>query len=342
MGYDDLDRALIEAWQRAQAQLKDDPEALARVMRRREMAAYARPLRSWALVLRANDKRLPNDPSRGEVVVDAEAVGMWCSPVCIRYPGVSLDAAAGLFGVNRTTVARWASPADCTWWRDVKRQMQAFEDDSRFGRPSVYRVVGRRLVLEHEHNRANVKRSVTRVWTPGFDGLDAGGEVWSGDWGRLRVGLADRVPEGFEQRLVRLERGLGGGDGAKPQAARVRVLQWVCPQVDGGCGRLVYKLYLAMPNWTLLAALGGVAAPVDRQGLLFLCRRCAGLLYESCERSSSPGRGRGGGRRRVDVWDRFIKRISGGVLGGGDLQLCEEHLSHRECIGEREGRGDRG
>lgn len=98
-------------------------------------------------------------------------------------------------------------------------------------------------------------------------------------------------------------------------------MQWVCPKSAGGCGRLVYKLYLAMPTWTLVRVLGGGGAA----GVLgseahvvagFVCHRCAGLLYESAERGSSPGRRRNGARRQVDVWDRFIKRISGGYLRG--------------------------
>ncbi len=46
----------------------------------------------------------------------------------------------------------------------------------------------------------------------------------------------------------------------------------------------------------------------------FVCRECAGFIYESVERRSRPLPG-----YRVDCWDRFVKRISGGVLGGDDV-----------------------
>lgn len=99
----------------------------------------------------------------------------------------------------------------------------------------------------------------------------------------------------------------------------MRVWQWVCPEADGGCGRLVYKLYLPMPTWTLVSAMGGASEPARSDGLAFRCLRCAGLLYESAERRSSPGVRKDGSRRRVDTQVRFIKRISCGVLRGRDL-----------------------
>lgn len=319
----------MSAWERVSARYRGDPAALDAALARFSGPTYARPLRSWALVLRANDKRIDDDNARGVVAVDRALVRTCCAPNVIRSPGVSLDAAARVFGVNRTTVARWASPADdgtgaaSTWWQAVKRQMQADGNGTRRGVSRQYRVRGRRLALSHFHNAANPKRSETRVWTPGFFGLDAGGEVWSGAWGELRAGLADRVPGHFEQRLERVDRRLGTtGRCASPATRgklRSRVWQWVCPEGDGGCGRLVYKLYLPMPNWTLLAALGGVDEPVDRHGLAFRCLRCAGLIYESAERTSSPGVRRDGARRRVDVWDRFVKRVSGGVLTGREV-----------------------
>ncbi len=340
MGYNDLDRALLDAWARAYGRYKENPKALEAALQKHAGPTYTRPLRSWSLVLRANDKRIPDDNAQGLVNLDAGRVRTWCAPVCIDYPGVSLDEAARLFGVNRTTVSRWASPPapedkqcnqPASWWQAVQAQMREAGDDPRFGRPSVYRVAGKRLMLEHEHNRANPKRSVTRVWTPGFTGLDPGGAVWSPAWGELRVGLVDRLEDGFVQRLYRVDRALGLAEGAsapgshqaesdKPavQAPASRVFQWLCPEQAGGCGRAVYKLYLPMPNWTLIAATHGGAAPVERDGPAFLCRRCAGLIYESAERSATPGRRVDGSARRVDAWDRFIRRLSGGALAGGD------------------------
>lgn len=335
MGYTDFDRAILDAWHRAHAQAKGDPDKLKAILRRREMSTYTRPLRSWSLVLRANDKRIDDNSAFGHVRMDGARVRQLCSQVKIDYPGLSLDEAARGFGVNRTTVSRWADPegSGLSWWQDVRVQMEAAREMK--WPPSRYEVVGKRLMLEHCHNRANPKRSVTRVWTPGVHGLDPGGEVWSADWGTLRLGLAETIRPSFVQELRRVDRELGaGGRFASPatrqgKAPQARVWQWVCPEAEGGCGRLVYKLYRPMPFWTLVdafAGLAGEAACVEPglglgggSPLAFLCLRCAGLVYESSERTSSPGARKGGVRRRVDAKDRFVKRISGGVLRGREV-----------------------
>lgn len=345
MPYTDFDRALLDAWHRAHQQAKGDPEKLKAILRRREMSTYTRPLRSFSLVLRASDSRIEDNSAFGNVRMDRARIQQLCSPVEVPYPGETLDEAARLFGVNRTTVSRWANPEDSglTWWQDVQGQIEAMSDLK--WPPSRYEVIGRRLMLEHYHNVANPKRSVTRVWTPSANGLDPGGEVWSEDeWAPTRAGLADQVPEGFVQQLQRVDRKLGTAEGASApgfsqaladpgaeapsaKAPRARVFQWVCPQFDGGCGRLVYKLYLPMPVWTLLRVFGeqnGLEpqiSPGAEAPSAFLCLRCAGLIYESAERGSAPGRRKGGTRRRVDTKDRLIKRMSGGVLCRRDLLM---------------------
>jgi hypothetical protein len=133
--------------------------------------------------------------------------------------------------------------------------------------------------------------------------------VWTGSWWGDGVGcLAGRVGAGFSQTLVRTHRCLG---------ARSVVWEWLC----GGCGRRVAKVYLPMRVLRVGAWLGadvaggGGGAGESGVGGGFVCRRCAGLVYESSERTSRPGPG-----RAVDVWDRFVKRVSGGVLGGGDVE----------------------
>lgn len=345
MPYTDFDRAILDAWHRAHEEAKGDPDKLKAILRRREMSTYTRPLRSFSLVLRANDSRIEDNNWFGNVRIDRARIRQLCSPVNIPYPGETLDEAARLFGVNRTTVSRWANPEDSglTWWQDVKRQMREMSD-LRWP-PRKYEVVGRRLMLEHFHNEANPKRSKTHVWTPGYHGLDPSGEVWSDElWAPTRAGLADKVAPSFVQQLQRVDRKLGAAEGASApgseraldisnpgakapsaKSPRARVWQWLCPEADGGCGRPVYKLYLPMPVWTLLRVFGeqnglepgvspGAGAPKA-----FLCQRCAGLIYESAERGSSPGRRKGGKRRRVDPMDRLIKRMSGGVLRRQDV-----------------------
>lgn len=352
MGYTDFDRALLDAWYRARERCKDDPNQLKKVLERRGMSTYTRPLRSWSLVLRACDSRIEDDNTQGLVRIDGARIKELCSPVVIPYPGVSLDDAARLFGVNRTTVSRWANPPpevqgkrkrQVSWYQDVQGQIEEMSDMKY--PPSTFQVKGDRLMLEHFVNRANVKRSVTRVWTPRGDGLDPGGAVWSADWGSLRAGLADKIDPSFVQQLQRVDRKLGSAErvsgealargasggpykpnpGAKAPSARV--WQWVCPAVDGGCGRLVYKLYLPMPYATLVKMFGGcdsdesAVTSGSETPKAFLCLRCAGLVYESAERSASPGVRGDGRRRRVSDADRFVKRLSGQVVGVRDVLM---------------------
>lgn len=327
MGYTEFDIALLNAWDRAHAQAKREPEKIQEILRRRAMATYTRPLRSWSLVLRANDKRIEDDSKQGLVRMDGARIKQLCSPVSLPFPGVSLDEAASRFGVNRTTISRWASPADSkwTWWQVVQRQMGEVLDLDY--PPSVWRVRGRRLMLEHAVNRANSKRSETRVWTLGFYGLDPSGEVGSAKWGSLRVGLVDQVDASFVQQLCRVDRKLGTRNPGD-HAPCARVFQWVCPQADGGCGRRVYKLYLPMPTWSLARLFGCSDLLSGERGgwnrMAFLCLRCAGLLYESSERTSSPGLRKDGSRRRVSVMDRVVKRMSGCVLRGSDVRIGED------------------
>ena len=76
-----------------------------------------------------------------------------------------------------------------------------------------------------------------------------------------------------------------------------------------------------MPWWTMVRVFGdvggmeeGVDPRAEARYACFLCLRCAGLIYESAELGATPGWRKGGSRRRVDVLDRLVKRLSGGVL----------------------------
>lgn len=359
---DDTERALVAAFDRAAGRLLSggcDPAERARLLRRVGSKVVSANLRSWAIVLRANDARLTRAFGTGgegglhELVLSGWDVRAFCGPVVIDPPGVSLTEAARLFGVNRTTVSRWAdaapegragvgtdagcvsagrmrvSPAGATsappsgkrvtWKQEVERQVaeaRALAAGERLGPPASYRVRGRRLVLDYSVNRADRKRDVVRVWTPLAYGVDPGGEVAQAGWGPACRWLVGRVPGEFEQVLLRRRRRL---------SARSWVWEWCCSAAGGGCGGWVAKLYWPMAVWTLGARVHeGEAArcrgEVGGWGGGFVCRRCAGVVYESAEGRSSPGVRGDGSRRRVDGWDRYVKRMSGGVLTGRSVR----------------------
>lgn len=281
---DDLDRALADAWHRATIHADEAPQRLRRYLG----PTYQRPLRSWALVLRAHDRRLPSgevvnyeqfdddgpDCAVSRITLTGELVATLCGPITIPWPGVTINAAAKRFGVNRSTIHNWAKKG--------------------------------RIVMDLYPKRGGKKNrcSEKRVWTR--SPLDPAGDVYAGPWGTIRQHIAQRVPHDFQQSLLRTHRYL-----------RTTVMAFMrCPK----CAKWMKNLYWPQPIWTLRMASGHQGIEASREELCgwytdgFVCRECAGFVYESVERRSRPLPG-----YRVDCWDRFVRRISGGVLGGDDV-----------------------
>ena len=284
---DELDHQLMRAWSRITPSLRDDPDEAIKRLKRALGPTLARPLRSWSLALRADDKRIDADEhdTAGHecVILTADDVRALCAPVRLEYPGVSVNEAAHRLGVNKTTIYRRSHPHDIR----IPRHKNAHT---------------RQLWRDIYINDADRKRDAVCIWAP--SPVDPAGEVWSMPWGILRRHLAQWVAEDFAQRLLRRAHRCGG---------RAVVRHWRCPT----CARASSKLYLPFPVWTLPAAL---AAPeIAEQSCRpmqerFTCRRCAGLIYESAERTARPAR-----HRHVNVWHRFIQRISAGLLQGHEV-----------------------
>jgi len=326
----ELDLELFRAWHRVRDKLQDDPEEAAKRAASSGQSTYARPVRSWCLVLRANDKRIDThcamdvvefiewDEDSPQCAVEAveltgDAVRELCAPVRIIWPGVSIDEAARIFGVNRTTILRWGNSRAARKNRNNQyRKMSGFEDsqspaspDGVFPRePYTTRTEGR-LVIDwyRKGNSQDLHRAIKRVWTP--RPVDPAGHVWAADWGGLIVDLTHHVCENWSQTVHRTYRLLSPGTYTRFVA---------CPN----CRKWCYKLYWPQQIWTVSDAQGvtsGLMAASHHDGPDgFVCRRCAKLIYESAERTSKPAPG-----RTVNTWNRFIKRISAGWLDGGDV-----------------------
>ncbi len=121
---DQLDLNLFDAWHRVKRELLKNPPEAAKRLNRQLRPTLARPLRSWSLTLRADDKRIaagavvrymrwPGDPDGPlcaveAVTLTADDVRRLCRPIVIPWPGVSIDEAARQCGVNRATIHQWA------------------------------------------------------------------------------------------------------------------------------------------------------------------------------------------------------------------------------------------
>jgi hypothetical protein len=98
---------------------------------------------------------------------------------------------------------------------------------------------------------------------------------------------------------------------------------------------LVSKLYWPMPVWTIPAALG---LDVDYQQRSapgrFACRKCWKLVYESSETHWRPDNR----NDSLDIfWDRFVQRLTLGLLRGRDVPPPEGVVEEmRDAIRNRE------
>lgn len=278
------------------AMLKADDHARAKHERATAGSTYARPVRSWCLVLRANDKRMEAHCAArtiryhdwgeqyalcavDEIELTADSVRGLCGPVSIEFPGVCIDEAARRFGVNRTTVHRWGKG------RKSCRQQEML---------GFARTEGRVVIdSECKGNGRDLHRAIKRVWTR--RPIDPSGDVWAPPWGDATADLTHRVPKPWLQRVLRTHRPLGR------RMVYVRLLQ--CPT----CIKWCYKLYWPQRIWTVAEAAGDRGRSARGQDG-FMCRRCARVIYESAERGSRPAAG-----RRVNMKVRFTRRALGAI-----------------------------
>src|SRR6267142_5625766 len=115
----DVDRLILEAWEKLGPKIMADPQELARRLARRRMAILTRPVRAWCIAIRASDRRItpahwvifpehamdldhpehPYEPIEHEVTIRTHAIRRYCHPVSFSRE----DAAdvAKMLGVSR-------------------------------------------------------------------------------------------------------------------------------------------------------------------------------------------------------------------------------------------------
>ena len=319
-----VELAIFAAHARASDQLKSDPALAQRTARTAARGLYANPLRSWSLVLRANDKRIDrlcaseiidyhewdeNSPQCAieEITLDAQTVRALCAPVMIPFPGVSIDEAARLLGVNRTTIFRWGRSHQSKTQDNAQLTTRPLAPSLSGSGNSWLRTEGR-LVIDYycKRNGRDLHRADKYVWTRAP--VDPAGEVWTVPWDDARPDLTLNIPDGFIQKLQRTHR---------PMASRVYTRFLECPQ----CAQWCFKLFWPRPIWTVGDQIG-TNAQTQKGGNTemggFQCRRCAKLIYESAERTSTPASG-----RRANIWDRYVKRATDCLVRGCDVNIDE-------------------
>lgn len=292
----------------------------------------------------------PYNKVTGQLLLTRSVLEALCRPVSIAPPGVEVNVAAARLGVSRQTVWRWMSKADSQANKEQGKARRGNEHvlDAPFWVGRVRSFAANGLVKELYANRADRKRDEVRYWTA--SPIDPGGLIAMGDWGSLRSRLLDKFkvePRGGEvadeddvQVVTRAWRDEAGRHGR---------WQWVCPgngQSESASTRnqkrceprraiamnaqqsiahsqpcLEYsdKLYWPLPVWTIPAMFDADAAAMCRQPLTggFVCRNCAGLVYESSE--AHWGRGESASQRKQQsesiAWRRFVQRMSAGMVG---------------------------
>ncbi len=266
---DDIDRALQVAFSRVWPELQNNPDELARRFAAHAGSTYSRPLRTWSLVSRSHDTRLDArckccvteymmwDDEGPECAVEAlevtgQVVRELCKPVYIDWPGVSIDEAAARFGVNRTTIHRWAKAG---------------------------RIV---MDLYPRGSHRNTHRANKQIWTR--SPVDPAGDLLTGPWGTIQQGLVQRIPLDWTQVVERTHKCLG----TMSIMRFFRCPDCACWTTKLMLPCTIWTMLDAVGLRSTPPAACGFAPPTDH----FTCWRCANLKYESAERTSHPAPGR--------------------------------------------------
>lgn len=294
---DELDHALLDAWDTVSERLKNEPWAMARRMERASRKELRRPVRAWCVALRASDSRIGAHEWRTELqehlaykgknhflTLTGDRLRELCRPVCIGAPGVPVVEAAKMLGRDQRTVWSWVK----------KGRLQ----------------VERRSIAGVQH----------RVWAGPIDPqADDGRGPWE-VWGTLWQSLWERIPADYHQRVQRTLRVRSKRDDREGDPLHYRGWDWRCPGrllATGQylkCGRVCKKLWMPMPAWTigdyLAGRTGGAYDRLPKYELgrsRFACAKCWGMRFDPVW------------HRPDEAWNRFVSVISGGLLYGREV-----------------------
>ncbi|MFN3165932.1 MAG: hypothetical protein ACE37H_02595 [Phycisphaeraceae bacterium] len=332
---DELDHNLLMAWNRVFERCRRDPrEARRRYDRVAAGRTFDRPNRAWCVAVRASDTRLDtfasaDDPAAvrarltHEIVLDGGSLRGLGGPVFLPYPGVPIDVAADRLGKHKEALRSWM-PVRSGRTRAARAEAgKAGGLDDRLvwseHQPTAEHPLGVRFEPQRSLGR-NSGMETPVVWCDGA--LDPGasrGRPPSAWWGLAWMTLAERIPQGFEQGVVREPRWIG----YRNEGERFRGWWWRCPGLvatGAGCGRRVQVLYAPLPAWTIGRALG-IEDGLDVEGLSGrwlpgVMDRWAGRRSLACERC---WRIRRTTMTNATGWNDLVTHLSGGLLYGREV-----------------------
>jgi hypothetical protein len=354
-----LDAALLDAWQNHIIARLTDPAGRAELARRllthrtvsgpkglassHPHSSAARPLRSFTLVLRANDRRLLDNNTAGAVPLDSDEIERLCAPIHLPPPGVPRNDAARLLGITPQALSARVRAGHLVKHKPHPAELTISFTTSRphclADAPKVPKI-RRPHVFYHAPSPTHLVHPVA--------------DVQSADWGILNQHLhqrpahlhlaanpkrpaslsSDATSGGWSQTLHRIVRQLRP-DNPTPQYER---FEWLCPDCDQFAQRLYWPfrpltlpVYLGFDFQKLAPelppdAIKNLQMTIDKQNqpltFGFTCRQCLkqqfggqGLTYESSEFTSRPRKG-----VQKNTWHLFIQRISMNMLKGHEVQ----------------------
>jgi DNA-binding NarL/FixJ family response regulator len=335
----DVDRLILEAWEKLGPGIMEDPEELHRRLARRRSALLTRPPRAWCLCLRASDRRItamdwiltpmhamdlnhpehPYEPIEHTVTIHVHGLRKFCRPVRTDSRGELVEDVAKNLGAPR------------------KAPLLRARSSGLFTERRIRGLAGR-------HGRYPVP--LIHSW----QALDPSGPVFRKPdvlWGSLWEFLPDMVPDDFEQTILRKptftrwgaargsHRNNAPPDHLYTDDVRFNGWRWICPS----CKQQVHKIYYPIAPQTLFDYLGYDPArsktaqaqsneylPCDVDDVptppaCFACVTCHRV--NGLERTTSAG------------WNTIVSWLSRGMLYGHEVQKPSWYRHQRKIARHR-------
>jgi DNA-binding NarL/FixJ family response regulator len=331
----DVERLLLEAWEKLGPRIMADGEELQRRLARRRSKLFERPQRAWCVCLRAADRRItpmdwiftpehamdldhpehPYEPIEHTVTIQPHGLRKCCRAVRTDSMGELVENVAGQLGKPKKGRLLRARRAGVFTERFVKGL------GARWGPHPVPLIHSWQTLDPSGRNLARPEQ----LW----------GSMW--EW------LPDMIPDDFRQDIVRrpmFRAGIFGRGGGDPDHVYKDEMEfwgwkWVCP----ACKKTVNKIYYPVAPQTLFDYLGydpGRATHCRRQSKKYLpydvhdvptppgtfaCGACHGVVSTT--------------RTKPSAWNEVVSWLSRGMLYGHEVEKPQWYRAERKVTRHR-------